>query len=70
MSSENRKALVSCLENMSDYDIRLLFNILDLGVSCVEYEFLDEAVVTDIFMCNLWRVTEGLDMVDEGRAKK
>jgi len=49
-----RKTLIEFLSNVSDYDLSVLFQVLDLAHQNLIYESTDENLVMDQFMTSLW----------------
>ncbi|MDR3605661.1 MAG: hypothetical protein ACLPVO_03715 [Desulfomonilaceae bacterium] len=49
-----RKTLIEFLSNVSDYDLSVLFQVLDVAHQNLIYESTDENLVMDQFMTSLW----------------
>jgi hypothetical protein len=49
-----RKTLIEFLSNVSDYDMSVLFQVLDVAHQNLIYESTDENLVMDQFMTSLW----------------
>ena len=49
-----RKTLIEFLCNASDYDLWVLFQVLDVAHQNLIYESTDENLVMDQFMTSLW----------------
>ena len=49
-----RKTLIEFLSNVSDYDLWVLFQVLDVAHQNLIYESTDENLVMDQFMTSLW----------------
>ncbi|MGC8658332.1 MAG: hypothetical protein ACP5U1_04600 [Desulfomonilaceae bacterium] len=54
---DQRKPLIEFLSNVSDYDLSVLFEVLDVAHQSLIYESTDENLVMDQFMTNLWLAT-------------
>ncbi|MGC8602787.1 MAG: hypothetical protein ACP5VS_03760 [Desulfomonilaceae bacterium] len=52
-----RKTLIDFLSNASDYDLSVLFQVLDVAHQNLIYESTDEHLVMDQFMTSLWIAT-------------
>ncbi|MDA8408257.1 MAG: hypothetical protein M0T73_15550 [Deltaproteobacteria bacterium] len=52
-----RKTLIEFLSNASDYDLSILFGVLDVAHQNLIYESTDENLVMDQFMTSLWIAT-------------
>jgi len=49
-----RKTLIEFLSNVSDYDLSVLFQVLDVAHQNLIYESTDENLLMDQFMTSLW----------------
>ena len=52
-----RKPLIQFLCHASDYDLSVLFQVLDVAHQNLIYESTDENLVMDQFMTSLWLAT-------------
>jgi hypothetical protein len=63
----DRSDLLSFFENISEFHIRELFSIINEIKNVIEYESESEKRTYEMFCTLLWRVTDGADMVLDGK---
>ena len=70
MIPPDRQPLLDFFENISDYHLRELFSIVHEVKNCLDYETESEKITMEILSTLLWKVTEGVDLIDEGKNRK
>lgn len=63
----NREDLLSFFENISDHHLHELFSIIHEIKNVLEWETSSEKLTFECFAGVLWKATEGLDMVVDGK---
>jgi hypothetical protein len=57
-----RKPLIDFISHVSDHELAVLFQVLDLAHQNLIYESTDENLVMDHFMTSLWLATRSSEI--------
>ena len=62
INMNERETIIEFLSRASDYDLSVLFEVLDVAHQNLIYETTDELLVMDQFMTSLWIATRSSSM--------
>ena len=67
LQEESREGLLSFFTHISEYHLREFADLIHELSRVIEYETESEEQTMDMFKTLLWKATNGMDMVRDGR---